>query len=592
MIRHYHIHRWTLLSWILVIATTPQFLFAASTFYIQHNLVSDVPGLAANTDPNLVNPWGISTSAASPFWVSNNLTGTSTLYNSAGVPNSTVVTIPPPANAKGSSHPTGQVNNGTTAFVLPNGTRASFIFSTEEGTIAGWNGGATAITKVDNSAAGAVYKGLAIGTAASGPVLYAANFHSGTIDVFDGNYNAITLQGSFADPSVTAGFAPFNIQNLGGKLYVTYALQDGAKRNDVAGPGNGFVAVFDQNGNLLQHLVSNGPLNSPWGVAIAPAIFGQLSNALLVGNFGGSGVINAFDLKTGNVLGPLQDSTGKPIANQGLWALQFGNNGNGGDGGRLYFCAGPSINGAIHGLLGSIDPAPSIGGVVNAASYAGSSVAPGEIIMLGGTGLGPGRLTAATASATAGFPTTAGNTTVTFDTIPATILYASAAQTCVIVPYEIWGKTTTSIQVAFSGDSTTPMQVPVAIAAPGLFSLDGSGAGPGVILNQDGSVNSATKPAAAGSVVAIFGTGEGQTAPLGIDGVITGVILREPLNAVSLTIGGQAAKVVYAGSAPALVAGVLQVEAIVPNGLKSGPQALVLTVGSASSQSSVTVAVQ
>jgi uncharacterized protein (TIGR03437 family) len=162
----------------------------------------------------------------------------------------------------------------------------------------------------------------------------------------------------------------------------------------------------------------------------------------------------------------------------------------------------------------------------------------------------------------------------------------------VIVPYEIWGKTTTSIQVAFSGDSTTPMQVPVAIAAPGLFSLDGSGAGPGVILNQDGSVNSATKPAAAGSVVAIFGTGEGQTAPLGIDGVITGVILREPLNAVSLTIGGQAAKVVYAGSAPALVAGVLQVEAIVPNGLKSGPQALVLTVGSASSQSSVTVAVQ
>ena len=200
----------------------------------------------------------------------------------------------------------------------------------------------TAIVKVDNSPSGAVYDGLAISasTTTASPMIYAANFHSGAIDVFDTNYAAVSLPGAFTDPAVPAGFAPFNIQNLGGKLYVTYAKQDAAKKLDVAGVGNGYVSVYDLNGNLLQHLVSGGPLNSPWGVALAPVNFGAFAGDLIVDNFG-DGYLNAFDPGTGAAVGTLQDQNGNPIKLPGLWGLFFGNGGNGGDVNALYFASWP-----------------------------------------------------------------------------------------------------------------------------------------------------------------------------------------------------------------------------------------------------------
>ena len=335
-----------------------------ATRYLQHNLVSDVPGLADQTDVNLVNPWGIALSASSPFWISNNRSGTSTLYNGLGQPlpagNPVVVRIAATGNS--SPSPAGQVFNGTPAFELMPGKPASFLIASEAGTISGLNSSVDAGNAkllIDRSGSGAVYKGIALGGNASGPLLYVANFSAGTVDVFDGALQPAALSGNFSDPNLPAGFAPFNIQRIGRKLYVTYALQDGAKRNDVAGSGNGVINVFDMDGNFRQRLVSNGLLNSPWGIALAPGFFGDYSNTLLIGN-SGDGAINDFDPFTGEFLGSLQDKDGNPIRIDGLRALQFGNGGPGGDANTLYFTAGISNGGnpGDHGLLGSIQVAP------------------------------------------------------------------------------------------------------------------------------------------------------------------------------------------------------------------------------------------
>jgi uncharacterized protein (TIGR03118 family) len=325
---------------------------AAAGWYEQTNLVSDKPGLAKVTDPNLVNPWGISHSATSPFWVSDNGTGVATIYNGAGTPNALVVTIPPvPGSPPGTlSTPTGQVFNMSADF-----NSDLFIFATEGGSIAGWRGalGTTAELLVDNSAAGAVYKGLALGNITGNNYLYAANFHSGSIDVVPG-VGAPALSGNFVDPNLPAGYAPFNVQNLGGNLFVTYAVASGDE--EVPGAGLGIVDKFDLNGNLLQRLISpGGALNAPWGLTLAPANFGEFSGDLLVGNFG-DGTINAFDPISGALLGTLSDSLGNPIAIDGLWGLLFGNGGNGGDLDKLYFTAG--IDGEMHGLFGSLAPVP------------------------------------------------------------------------------------------------------------------------------------------------------------------------------------------------------------------------------------------
>ena len=327
--------------------------------YLEHGLVSDLPAQAEHQDKNLVNPWGMSSSPTSPIWVSDNGTGLVTVYDGAGKPapaeSPIVVTVPPPSGA-GPSAPTGQVFNSTTGFLLDNVNKAIFLFATEDGTIAGWNplvnAGEIAKIKVDNSSSGAVYKGLALATNSLGfSFLYATNFTQHRIDWFTTDFAPVNSPGAFLDVTIPMDFAPFNIQNINGLLYVTYARQLG--KDDVPGDGNGYVNVFDPNGNLVRRLISNGPLNSPWGLALAPLDFGEFSNALLVGNFG-NGHINAFDLSTGAFLGEMIGPSGQPLVIDGLWALLFGNGGQGGDLGVLYFTAG--IDDEAHGLFGEIRP--------------------------------------------------------------------------------------------------------------------------------------------------------------------------------------------------------------------------------------------
>ncbi len=334
---------------------------ASQGFYQQTNLVSDLPGVAKVTDPHLINSWGILHNSTSPFWIADNGTGVSTLYNGAGTPIALVVTIPPPGGSPAgtTAAPTGVVFNGTSGFVVSNGTTsgpARFIFSTEDGTISGWNPAVNptnAILEVDNSQASpsAVYKGLAMGSNATGTFLYATNFRAGTVDVFDSSFHQVSLAGSFTDPSLLPGYAPFGIANIGGELYVTYALQNAEKHDDVAGPAHGFVNIYDTNGNLIRRLVTRGRLNSPWGLALAPSSFGRFSNDLLIGNFG-DGRINAIDPATGDFLGQLRDTNNNPITINGLWGLDFGNGANAGPTTMLFFTSG--LNDEADGLFGSI----------------------------------------------------------------------------------------------------------------------------------------------------------------------------------------------------------------------------------------------
>jgi len=321
---------------------------AAGGSFQQTNLVSDIPGLANFTDPNLKNPWGISHSSTSPFWVSNQVTGTSTLYNGTGQP------FPPGSPLiVNVANPTGQVFNSTPDFSLPTGGKAVFIFASLNGTISGWNGGTSSV--IEATTPGAVYTGLAIGNNGSGNFLYAANATGTGIDVFDGTFQATSLPGSFTDPNLPGGFSVYNIQNLGGTLFVTY-------ENETS--GGGVVDAFDLNGNFLRRVTSNadgGPLDSPWGLALAPSTFGQFGGALLVGNEE-DGHISAFNPTTGAFLGQLLDQNGNPIANTGLWGLTFGNGGNGGDPNKLYFAAG--INDEADGLFGSISAVPEPSTVV------------------------------------------------------------------------------------------------------------------------------------------------------------------------------------------------------------------------------------
>jgi uncharacterized protein (TIGR03118 family) len=336
-----------------------------SAFVTQTNLVSNGAAPAAHTDANLVNPWGIVAGPTTFFWINDNGTGLATTYTGDGTPQSIIVTIPPPAGSPPgtTAAPTGIVFNSTSDFSVPGGP-AHFLFATEDGTISGWNNGSSATLEVDNSASSAVYKGLAEGNNGSGNFLYATNFRAGTIDVFNSSFQQVHLSGSFTDPNIPAGFAPFGIANINGQLFVTYALQNAEKHDDVAGPGNGFVDVFDTNGNLLRRFASNGTLNSPWGMTLAPANFGQFSNDLLVGDFG-DGRINAFNPTTGTFLGQLTDASNTPVTIQGLWGLTFGNGGKAGATNTLFFTAG--INGEADGLFGSLSATASTATVTEAA---------------------------------------------------------------------------------------------------------------------------------------------------------------------------------------------------------------------------------
>jgi uncharacterized protein (TIGR03118 family) len=315
------------------------------------NLVTDDQTInnAQIADPSLVNAWGISYSPASPFWVSANGTGVATLYHVDPVTNATVklgltVAIP------GDGSVTGQVFSNA----LGNFNNDNFLFASEDGTISGWRGalGTTAETLVAGSNSN-VYKGVALATTGGFEYLYAANFRAGVIDVLKGSAFAPGLTGTFTDPAIPAGYAPFDIQNIGGKLYVTYALQDSSKHDDVSGPGHGFVSVFDLQGNFLGRVASQGTLNSPWGMAVAPASFGQFAGDLLVGNFG-DGRINVFNLATDAFLGQLSGAKGDPLMIDGLWGLSPGNGGGAGSSQSIYFSAGPV--GESHGLFGVISP--------------------------------------------------------------------------------------------------------------------------------------------------------------------------------------------------------------------------------------------
>jgi uncharacterized protein (TIGR03118 family) len=331
---------------------------ASNNVYETHNLVSDGSIPADHTDVNLVNPWGIAFNPNGFVWIADNGTGVSTFYDSSGVPQSLVVTLP--ASSAGPASPTGIVHNGSSGFVVQKGRLSApsiFIFASENGTIAGWSptvDPANAILAVDNSPSGAIYKGLTIATNDTGDFLFAADFHNAKIDVFDSNFQPAVLAGSFSDPYIPAGFAPFNIQNLEGELYVTYAKQDAAKEDDVPGLGRGFVNVFDANGNLIKRVASRGFLNAPWGLAIAPADFGYFSNHLLVGNFG-NGTINAYALGgTDLFVGRLRGSDGRLLKIDGLWGLSFANGAMNQPANALFFTAGP--NAEANGLYGTIEP--------------------------------------------------------------------------------------------------------------------------------------------------------------------------------------------------------------------------------------------
>jgi uncharacterized protein (TIGR03118 family) len=329
--------------------------------YTQTNLVADLPGVAATTDPNLVNAWGMSRSSGSPWWVSDNGTGRTTLYNGAGAAQALVVTIPPGDASSGKAgNPTGQVFNGTTGFELVPTKPAVFIFVTEDGTVSGWNPGVNptkAVIKV-NTKGDAVFKGAALASVtspsgATATFLYAADFRNRLVRVYDSSFHRMLLgEHAFEDERIPHSFGPFNVQNIGGNIYVAFAKRDAERRDEVDGAGLGYVDVFSPTGRLLHRLEHNAWLNAPWGITQAPADFGAFSHDILVGQFG-SGQIIAFDPVTGRSKGPLYAANNTPITIDGLWGIAFGGGGAGsGPSTSLFFTAGPG--GEQHGLFGAI----------------------------------------------------------------------------------------------------------------------------------------------------------------------------------------------------------------------------------------------
>jgi uncharacterized protein (TIGR03118 family) len=320
--------------------------------YVANALVSDTAATnALHHDVHLVNAWGLAFNPQGFSWIANAGTGTSTLYDGNGVVQSLVVTL-------NKGDPSGIVFNGTSDFaVTANGVSgaAPFIFATLQGQISAWSptvDGTHSLTVVDNSTSGAVYTGLAIDTGAGGDMIYAADFVKNSVDVFSGAFAPVTTAGGFVDSTLPAGYAPFGIQQIGGKIYVAYAQPDPVTHEKV-GAGLGLVDVFDKQGNLLTHLIpAGGALNAPWGLALAPASFGKFANMLLVGNFG-DGKINVYDPTSGAMQGTLSNNDGTAIVVPGLWAIQFGNDLNSQPADTLFYTAGPADE--AHGLYGRID---------------------------------------------------------------------------------------------------------------------------------------------------------------------------------------------------------------------------------------------
>lgn len=333
-------------------------LFAATLLMLAFSLASSVAWAACGQaysatplvkstgkkgDKQLINPWGLAYAPSGPFWLSDEASGLSTLYDGSGVKQNLVVTVPP-ASGTGLGSPTGIVYNSSTEFQIDNWTSA-FMFATLDGTISGWShfSPTTALIGVNNSASGAVYTGLGVTSHASGNMVYAADFANNKVDVYDGKFKFVT---SFTDTALPAGFAPFNVQDIGGQLYVAFAAQNGGK--------GGYIDIFEENGTFVKTLIKGKPLDQPWGFAMAPSDFGPLSNTLLISNNSNSGTINGFNPTTGSFIGTIKTSAGMPIRINQLWGIEFGG-GTSADGqtNQLFYTAGPKNNAA--GLFGVIN---------------------------------------------------------------------------------------------------------------------------------------------------------------------------------------------------------------------------------------------
>ena len=310
---------------------------------------------AAHNDPNLQNPWGVAAAPGGPFWIADNNSNKATVYDGTGAVLAPTVTISP--GTSGPANATGEVYNGTADFMITTGlgtAPAQFIFAGEGGTINAWSqsiSGTTADVEYDDGAGGAVYKALVLANNGTANHLYATDLHNARIDVFDGTFHKVALAGSFADPTVPAGFAPFGMALINSQLYVTYAKQDATAHDEVLGAGLGYVNVFDLNGNFVKRFASAGTLNAPWGMTMAPAGFATMAGQLLIGNFG-DGVINGFDPMTGVHMGTVGLASGKQLVIPGLWSLTFGNGAPNQPASTLFYTAGP--NNQVDGVFGGV----------------------------------------------------------------------------------------------------------------------------------------------------------------------------------------------------------------------------------------------
>ena len=572
---------------LLLMAALAVFVAAQTTppnNFLVHNLVSDLAGVADHQDKNLVNPWGNAFSATSPFWVGDNGTGLSTLYDGYGNPSATVVSIPAAGGATTPGPVTGVIQNAfasnTAAFNVAPGKPPNFMFCSLDGVISGWAPSVNATqaqVAVDNSKSGAVYNGCAEGGTSAAPLIFAANFNSGGIDVFDLNFKPVVNANAFVDTAIPSGYAPFNIQLMNGSLYVTYAKQAADKKHSVFGAGNGYVAVFDQSGNLQATLISQGALNAPWGMAIAPSTYGPFGGALLVGNFG-DGTINAFNLTTGKQLGTLDDLKGNPIVTPGLWWIGFGNTSK--DPGTLYFTAG--IGGGpnndpieSHGLLGSIQAAPAFvtTGVLNDASLVAGPIAPNTWIALRGAGMSPTSGTWTVTGST--LPTTLNGVTVKVNGEAAPISAVTNTQLTFLVPTDITPGGNAQIQTTNNGLTSATVSVPVAALAPAFF-IEGTANGISYVAAEHANgglvgpttlVAGKTTPATKGEEIVLYGTGFGPA-----NSLATGPLSTTP----EILIDALPAQVVFAGQ---IAPGVNQFNVIVPPGANSGDALVVGLTG-------------
>jgi uncharacterized protein (TIGR03118 family) len=572
---------------------------APNTFLV-HKFVSDLAGVADHQDPNLVNPWG-NGFGQSPFWVGNNGTGTSTLYDGTGAAKSLVVDIPAAGGAKTGGPVTGVIFNifssSTSEFAVAAGKPASFIFCSEDGLITGWNSSVStteAEVLLDNSASGADYKGCALGGVTGAPLLFAANFHSGNVDVFDGSLKPVNISGAFVNAAIPSGYAPFNVAVLGGSVYVTYAKQDAMQYDPVSGSGAGYLAVYDQTGKLVVTLISNGALNSPWGMAVAPPTFGPFGGALLVGNTG-DGEINAYNLTTGDWLATLSDVAGAPISFPGLWSLSFGSGAASEDPGTLYFTAGigggPSNDPVgSHGLLGSIQPVPwfSAAGIQNAGSFLAGDIAPNTWVALKGAALAD--LPASWSVTGTTLPTTVGGVGVKVNNEAAPVSFVSNTQINFLVPADIQPGPVL-VQTTNNGLSSAYVSTTALLTAPSFFSIGTNATNGhlyvaathanGSLIGPAGLLTGVTTTAAApGETIVLYGTGFGSaTSPIPNGQVIPSPI---PLPVWPVVvIDAVEAEVAYAG----LVSpGLYQINVVVPSTLASGDHLITAFLGDAETQ--------